>query len=77
MLHKYLPIVPDKNRRLTFQLVSILSWMICAGGFMNFILPSLNLTQAQVVVTVLWVLMPVAAISAIAYGLGDAFRRLA
>src|SRR5262245_54973283 len=73
--HKFLPVISDKQRRQRIQIASVLSWMICGGVFMNFVLPQLSLTEGQIVVAVLWLMMPVAAISGVVYGLGEAVHR--
>jgi hypothetical protein len=49
--------------------------MIGGGVFMNFVLPHLSLTEGQIVVAVLWLMTPVAAISGVVYGLGEAVHR--
>ena len=74
-LHKLLPVIRNRRVRMAIQITGILSWLVCGVLFMNVVLPRLSLTMSQVVVTVLWLMMPVAMISGIAYGLGDAARR--
>ena len=74
-LHRLLPVVQDNRLRLAIQTASTMAGLFCGVLFMNFVLPRLNLTSSQVTVTVLWVVLPMAVISSIAYGLGDAARR--
>jgi hypothetical protein len=73
--HKLLPVIRNGRIRMMIQIAAILSWLVCGVLFMNVILPRLNLTVSQITVAVLWMMMPVATISGIAYGLGDAARR--
>ena len=73
--HKHLPNVLNRKARLTIQIAPLLLWMVCAGVFMNSVLPRLNLTQGQLVVTVLWLMMQTALMSSLGYGLGDDARR--
>lgn len=73
--YTFLPAIADKRRRMGIQIGSALVWMIGGGLFMNLILPHMNLTQGQIVATVLWLMMPVAAIAGISYGLGVSSRR--
>jgi hypothetical protein len=72
---RFLPVISNQRRRQSIQLGLVVAWMVLGGGFVNFILPHLNLTLGQVVVTFLWVLMPGALLSGIGYGLGVAARR--
>ena len=72
---RYLPAVSNKHRRLGIQIGCLFAWMICGGAVMNFVLPHLNLTPAQLTVIVLWLMMPIAAISGMSYGLNEAARR--
>ena len=72
---RFLPVISHQRRRQSIQLGLVLAWMVLGGGFVNFILPHLNLTLGQVVVTFLWVLMPGALLSGIGYGLDVAARR--
>jgi len=73
--HKVLPVIRDGRIRMTIQIAGILSWLVCGLLFMNVVLPRLNLSESQIMVTVLWLVMPVATISGLAYGLGDAAQR--
>lgn len=73
--HKLLPVIRDGRTRMTIQIAGILSWLVCGLLFMNVVLPRLNLSESQIIVTVLWLMMPVATISGLAYGLGDAAQR--
>ncbi len=73
--HKHLPLVRSRKLRMTIQGGGIVAWIICAGVFMNFILPQLNLTEGQLVVTVLWLMMPAAVLANIGYGFSDVARR--
>jgi hypothetical protein len=72
---RFLPVISNQRRRQSIQLGLVVAWMVLGGGFVNFILPHLNLTLGQVVVTFLWVLMPGALLSGIGYGLDVAARR--
>jgi hypothetical protein len=74
-IHKHLPMVRNKKVKISIQIGGIVAWMICAGVFMNFILPRLNLTESQLVVTVLWLMMPAAVLANIGYGFCDVARR--
>jgi hypothetical protein len=73
--HRHLPVVQHKKARMTIQIVPMLAWMICAGFFMNFVLPRLDLTQSQLGVSVLWLMLPCAMLGSIGYGLGEAARK--
>ena len=74
-LHQLLPVIRNRQVRMAIQIIGILSWLVCGVLFMTVVLPRLNLTMSQFMVTVLWLMTPVATISGIAYGLGEAARR--
>ena len=74
-IHKHFPMVRSRRLRMSIQGGGIVAWIICAGVFMNFVLPQLNLTESQLVVTVLWLMMPAAVIANIGYGFSDVARR--
>jgi hypothetical protein len=73
--HRHLPLVKHKKVRMTIQIVPLLAWMICASFFMNFVLLRLDLTQSELTVSILWMLMPAAVIGSIGYGLDNAARK--
>jgi hypothetical protein len=73
--HRFLPVVSNRRVRLGVQIAGVFFWMICAGVAMNFVLPQFNLAVGQIVVVVLWIMMPTAAFGGIGYGLGEAARR--
>jgi hypothetical protein len=73
--HKLVPVIRNERIRMTIQIACIFSWLVVGVLFMNVVLPRLELTASQIIVTVLWLMMPVATISGFAYGLGDAARR--
>src|SRR5579859_296319 len=74
-IHKHLPLVRSRKMRMMIQGGGIVAWIISAGVFMNFILPQLALTESQLVVTVLWLMMPAAVLANIGYGFSDVAHR--
>jgi hypothetical protein len=73
--YRFVPIVPDKRRREIIQAVASLFWPVCGGFAANFILPHFNFTSDQLLMTVLWAVIPAGFFAAISYGLGDAANR--
>jgi hypothetical protein len=74
-LHKYLPLVRSKRTRTVLQTVPLVAWMIFGCVFVNLVLPLLDPTQGQLVVMFIWLLTPMAVISALGHGLGEAARK--
>jgi hypothetical protein len=73
--YRFVPIIPDKRQREIIQAVASLFWPVCGIFAANFILPHLDLTCGQLIVTVLWAMIPVGFFAAISYGLCDAAYR--
>jgi hypothetical protein len=69
------PVVPNKRVRTAIGLAFGLLSMAGMVAFMNFILPSFELTEGQLTVVVLWGLTLMAALGAVWAGLEEAARR--
>ena len=69
--YRFVPIIPDKRRREIIQAVASLFWPVCGIFAANFILPHFDFTCGQLIVTVLWAMIPAGFFAAISYGLGD------
>jgi hypothetical protein len=69
--YRFVPVIPGKRRREIVQAVASLFWPVCGILTANFILPHFDLTCGQLIVTVLWAMIPAGFFAAISYGLGD------
>ena len=73
--HRFLPAISNPIRRVSIVIGLVLAGVVPLSGFMNFILPHLNLTEGQFGVTLLWMMMPGVSLPCIGYGLEMAARR--
>jgi|KBSSwiStaDraftv2_1062776.scaffolds.fasta_scaffold199717_3 cation transport ATPase len=73
--HRVLAAIRGARCRVNLLAGAVLLWIVGAGLFMHFILPQLVLTEGQLVVVVLWLMTPTAAIGGVSYGLSEAAHR--
>ncbi|HEV2434453.1 MAG TPA: permease prefix domain 1-containing protein [Verrucomicrobiae bacterium] len=68
--YRFVPVIPDKRRRKITQAVASLFWPVSGIFAANFILPHVDLTCAQLIVTVLLAMIPAGFFAAVSYGMG-------
>src|SRR6187200_938149 len=73
--HRFVPIVSDRRRRMAIQVGCVLATVLCGILLLKYLLPHLTLTAAEWIISVLWLVVPFAAIMGMAYALEDAAAR--